>query len=411
MRELSSEHDPRRAAWRFVDGLQDAYGPAGVLVAVAVDDPPRGYAITLLVDRDGHTVIQGEDLLAADRGAPVHTGGVVGGLIAAGRVQRLIDLDTRDDPLLGLHVPPDGSTLALPVFLDGRPRLWVVLFHPDPARFDDRDVEANLLRANLMSGLLATKALNVELQRALAWIREEVDQIALVQRSLLPRALPDIPGLDIAARWETFDRAGGDYYDFLPWRAGDDEEERWTWIVADASGHGPASAVIVAMLHVMLRMLPAPLGGPAVLLREINRQLFACPTCSNFMTAFAGCYRPGSRELSFALAGHPPPLLRRPDGRVEPLRVDPAVPLGVIDSVLAPLAATRLEPGSVLLVYTDGLVDGPEESLGEEGLARALAEADGCAREILDAVFAAAARGAATRTDDQTAVVVKSLAP
>ena len=409
VRGLSREPDPDAAAHRYIDAMQEAYGPQA-LIFLALRD--GGYVITRFIDQTGEKVIDSRDLWDGDVDAPVHAEGVLGQVTKDGKAKLITNLDVGGDSVLGDALQEYRTLMALPIFGEGEVRHWLILLHPDASRFDDADLENNLLRANTMTSLVVQKRLNQELQRALGWIRDEVDQIAMVQRSLLPKAMPEIPGHDIAARWETYDRAGGDYYDFLRWQLPEVGDERWTWIVADASGHGPASAVLVAMLHVLLRALPAPVGGPAALLRQMNERLFDCPTCTNFMTAFVGCYRPERRELAYALAGHHPPLLRRASGRVERLAVDPAVPLGVIDHVEAPMASIRLEPGDVLLLYTDGLVDahGPDDEVfGEARLGEALAEAQGTAQEIVDLIFDRVAAHEAGRrpTDDKTAVVVR----
>lgn len=412
LRRLSREPDPEAAADRYLEAMQEAYGPLGLAFAGVRDDPPGGYVITRLLAQDGTRPLECRDVWQGDADCPVHVGGLLGALFAGGEARLVTDLAVPHDAALGDLLRPYRSLMVLPIFDEGRIRHWLVLFHTDADYFRDLDLEVNVLRANTISGLLSQKRLNLELQRALRWIRDELDQIAMVQRSLLPKSMPDIPDLDVAARLDTYDQAGGDYYDFLRWQRPEDEDERWTWVVADASGHGPASAVLVAMLHVLLRALPAPTEGPSALLRQMNERLFDCPTCTNFMTAFVGCYRPAARELVFALAGHHPPLLRRPDGRVETLVVDADVPLGIVDRVDPPMAATRLDPGALLLLYTDGLVearDPSDEQFGTERLVEALRTAEGPAQAVVDRLFAAVERHEAGRkpTDDKCAVAIR----
>ncbi len=412
MRDLSREHDPDATLQRFSAAMEELYGqPAAIFVRV-VDDVPGGYVVKRLVDERGVVAVDKPHPWVVRPGEIVHQGGFVGGFLEEERAVLLTHIDVPTDPVFGDRLRANHAAVALPLYEEGEIRTWVVLLHPDPDHFDERELETMLLRVNVMGGMLASQRLNREHSRALAWIRDELDQIAKVQQSLLPRAMPAIDGLDVAARWETFDQAGGDYYDFLPWKADGACPERWTLVLADASGHGPASAVIVAMLHVLLRALPSPTAGPAALLADINARLFDCPSCSNFMTAFVACYVPETRELTYAVAGHHPPLVRRAGGAVEALPVDPAVPLGVLDAVDAPTGKVVLQPGEVLVLYTDGLTEALNaegERFGDARLVEVLEAAAGSAKDTVDAVFGAvrAFEGGRRPGDDQTLVVVR----
>lgn len=412
MRDLSREHDPDVTLERFSAAMDELYGQQAAIFVRVVDDVPGGYVLNRLVDEHGVVSVDSPHPWGPRPGEIVHQGGFVGAFVEEGRAVLRTHIDLPDDPVFGDRLQANHAAVALPLYEEGEIRYWVVLLNPDPEHFDERELETMLLRVNVMGGMLASQRLNRELGRALAWIRAELDQIAQVQRSLLPREMPAIDGLDVAARWETFDQAGGDYYDFLRWEADGECPERWTWVLADASGHGPASAVIVAMLHVLLRALPSPTAGPTALLADINARLFDCPSCSNFMTAFVACYVPETRELTYAVAGHHPPLVRRADGTVEALPVDPAVPLGVLDAVNAPTRKVVLQPGERLVLYTDGIteaVNAAEERFGDARLVGVLEGAEGSAQDTVDAVFEAvrAFEGGRKPGDDQTLVVVR----
>src|SRR5205814_10421494 len=113
-----------------------------------------------------------------------------------------------------------------------------------------------------------------------AHILREIDHIAAIQRSMLPEPLPQIPGVVLDASYDTFDRAGGDYYDVVPLRRMGRGVQRDPYgpscvLIADASGHGPSAAVVVAMMHAMMRTYPKEPRGPAELLHYFNQHLLA----------------------------------------------------------------------------------------------------------------------------------------
>ncbi|MFV1959252.1 MAG: PP2C family protein-serine/threonine phosphatase [Planctomycetota bacterium] len=416
VRDMSRDPDPASVTRRFRLAMRETFQGAAILFLSVRDQSAGKYVITRFQRPDGTCPNDCDDLWCGPPEPVASEGGFLGEQIGAGQARLLPRIDVGDDPVLGDALEPYRSLMLLPIYREGAIANWVAILHPEEGHYTDRNFENTLLRVNVLAALVENKSLTRDLERASAWIQDEIDQIAQVQRSLLPSCPPAVPGLDIACRWETFDRAGGDYYDFLRWKGPEGAPERWTWVLADASGHGPASAVMVAMLHMLLRTLPEALPSPARLLSLMNEKLFACPTCNHFMTALAASYEPDTRELRLAVAGHPPPLLRSPDGTVRALPVDPAVPLGIVGEVEAPTASTCLEPGSVLLLYTDGLVeaqDVAQEVLGVDRLSDVLAEAPGDAEAILEALFEAVGKHEAGRrpSDDQTAVVVRVLGP
>ena len=93
-----------------------------------------------------------------------------------------------------------------------------------------------------------------------------MEQIARIQRALLPDQLPNIPGVQLATSYSTFDVVGGDLYDFTALhRNGNDQ--RWALLIGDVSGHGPAAAVVMAMFHAILHTYPLDPHGPGEVLR------------------------------------------------------------------------------------------------------------------------------------------------
>ena len=179
----------------------------------------------------------------------------------------------------------------------------------DPEGFSTDELEDWILRANLMGGTVKNTVMSRELRQAHDEIRREVDRIAEIQKALLPSSMPEITGVRLAASYETFDRAGGDYYDLVQFRqatdGAPDPDGPWCLIVADASGHGPAAAVVMAMLQAVLHAYPTVPQGPAEVLEHVNRHLHAKRIESSFVIPTRGIMISGdastpSRRTSMA---------------------------------------------------------------------------------------------------------------
>jgi sigma-B regulation protein RsbU (phosphoserine phosphatase) len=174
---------------------------------------------------------------------------------------------------------------------------------------------------------------------------------------LLPDPLPKIPGLEIAVSYEPSGRAGGDLYDFFPLDDdGDGNPRRWCIFIGDASGHGSAAAVVMAIVQTILHAHPADVSGPADLLAHANDQLCR-KKIGGFVTAFLGIYDVETRRLVYVSAGHLPPLMKSADGKISRLNAVGSVPLGIDLNESFKTATVQLHSGESLLLYTDGITE------------------------------------------------------
>jgi PAS domain S-box-containing protein len=246
-----------------------------------------------------------------------------------------------------------------------------------PGSYDEADVR-------LVSGLAARAAVHID--NARLYTREH-DAAVTLQHSLLPRHIPQVPGLDIAYRYQPASQAaeiGGDWFDVIPLPHG-----QVALVVGDVTGHGIRAAAIMGQLRTTTTAL-AHLGcPPEQILRQLNRVLSAHGEEAGATCLYAE-YDPSSRRCLLASAGHPPPALRRPDGTTELIDLPAGLLLGagrgsyeVIDRYLP--------PGSALALYTDGLIEQPGEDIGT-GISRlvsALADSPGRSPdELCDSVLA-----------------------
>ncbi|HQH52524.1 MAG TPA: SpoIIE family protein phosphatase [Candidatus Hydrogenedentes bacterium] len=265
--------------------------------------------------------------------------------------------------------------------------------------------------------LLMTSAWNqIKRNEDSAWIQREVDEIANIQRALLPHSMPTVRGMRVRAFSSTFDRAGGDYYDVLPVGAapGADlkKHSRWLVLIADVSGHGPSSAVIVTMLSTLLRVRCGEDSKPARIFNYLNEYLMAHTVRQTFVTGFLAMIDLDARTVVYCNAGHNPPLIRTPDGTVAELEHTGDIPLSVLGDWTYSERTLTIETGSTLWLYTDGVVEtlSPSgEAFGEKRLRDAIGHLEGeSSRAVAELVGMLRAHEAGRRpNDDQVIMLVE----
>ncbi|MEM7227363.1 MAG: PP2C family protein-serine/threonine phosphatase [Planctomycetota bacterium] len=384
---MSRAKDPREVLRTFSLGIRRLNGPVGYLSLSTRGLKPGEYRITRnLLNRDTEH-IDVEDTWAKINDIPIHTGGFIGALIQSAYPELIHYLDIKDDPVIGDALASFGSLMAIPLYDNGEPLNWAIICRDEPEGFSVDDLEEQILRANLIGGRVKSTVISRELQQANEKIRREVERIADIQRALLPNEMPSIPGVSLAAEYHTYDQAGGDYYDIQPLKRSEDGLSHdpngpWVIIVADAAGHGPAAAVLMAMLHAILHAYPHMPGGPGEVLEHTNKHLAAKRLESSFVTAFLGIYDPMTRELRYACAGHPPPMLKDhgSGGTVARLESVGGLPLGIFEDVEYDDATVKLQPGQSIVMYTDGITEGMNRNndmFGMEGIEDALTKCTG----------------------------------
>ncbi|HTQ80869.1 MAG TPA: PP2C family protein-serine/threonine phosphatase [Thermoanaerobaculia bacterium] len=202
-------------------------------------------------------------------------------------------------------------------------------------------------------------------------VRDELEVARELQAEFLPRRVPDLPGFRFAHSYRTANEVGGDYYDFATLPDG-----RLALMVGDASGHGMAAALVMAIANASWKTALDLDPAPERVLALLNRALCRTRGKRTFMTVFYALLDPATGRLEYISAGHPFPLLRRGDGRVEELG-EGGLPLGIREPLTYRPGETVLDPGDLLVLYTDGLVEatdpGNVEAFGYERLQRLVA--------------------------------------
>ena len=197
---------------------------------------------------------------------------------------------------------------------------------------------------------LTIHRLNREVQEQRDQLEHELKVVSDLQRELLPRQLPALPGLKLAEHYETSRYAGGDYYDAVALPDG-----RCGLLVADSEGHSAPATVMMAMTCALLRACPELHADPDRVLATINANLCKVNR-ESFVTAIYAVLDPRTRRLRVARAGHPLPILFRPaEGRARELSCDGVFMMGFDPYDRVPVTDIQLEAGDRLLFYTDGV--------------------------------------------------------
>lgn len=274
-----------------------------------------------------------------------------------------------------------------------------------PLAEDDRD----FLRS--LASQAATAFDNSRLTREFVEKQKIEKEMAIarqIQRGLLPESEAGIDGWDITGINIPCLTVGGDYFDYV------DRGEGKHWLViADVSGKGTGAALLMASVHSALRAL-AGLGEISLeaLTERLNEIVYASTAGNRYVTAFFATMEASTGETSYVNAGHCYPLLLRRDGGVERL-VDGGPVIGLLRDVSVNVGRTRIEPGDLLLLYTDGLSEtrNPEgEEFEEERIIEVLTESTGLpSREIMARLLAGVRVFAAEAglSDDLTLMVVQ----
>jgi sigma-B regulation protein RsbU (phosphoserine phosphatase) len=201
-----------------------------------------------------------------------------------------------------------------------------------------------------------------------------------VQSTLFPQSPARMGALEVHGTCLPARTVGGDYFDFIfgfgPGLGADGKSAgHVTLALGDISGKGISAALLMSALHSADRAFSAAVGeegtpvSPALLLKLLNAHLFRSTQSARYATLFLATYDPATRRLTYSNGGHLPPLVISNDGSVQRLEVGGAV-VGLLDGLEYEEATVQLEPGDLLVAYTDGLTE-PEkngEDFGEQRL-------------------------------------------
>jgi serine phosphatase RsbU (regulator of sigma subunit) len=268
-------------------------------------------------------------------------------------------------------------------------------------------LEKNLQLRQAYDELKAAQAQLIEKER----MEAELDVARSIQRSILPRTRPRLPGFDVGVLMEPMRSVGGDLYDFIPL-----DGNRLGIVVGDVSGHGVPAAIFMALAYSLLHAEARRASSPGEALRNLNDHLLGMNDSSMFVTMLYGILNSDTREFEYARAGHEFPVLLNAQGEVAELPSGSGQMLGLFPNPRLDEQSVILLPGSLLLLYTDGVneaMDRVGRQFGLDGLLavlRASRPTRSPAQDACNAAFAAvrAHANAEAQQDDVLLVAVQA---
>jgi serine phosphatase RsbU (regulator of sigma subunit) len=379
-------------------------------IAVAHDDPDKVAFVTRLQERYPSDPDAPAGAIAVSRtGEPAFFPDVPDELIVAAAVdEEHLDLIRS----IGM-----ASALVMPLLVRGRSLGALTLVHAESGRHFD---EADLAFAGQVATMAAVALDNARLYQLQHHIADTL------QAALLPAALPVVPGLRLAARYRAQTagdvegsmstsadvHVGGDLYDVVPGAV----HGRWSVVVADVCGKGPEAAALTALIRHTLRSEIAHGLGPVEALRRLNEAMLldTAAGASRFATVAHAQIEVDAAGATVRLAGagHPPPLVRRGD-QVEAVALSGTL-LGVYPEVDLLATTVRLDPGDMLVLYTDGVTEarGVDGFYGADRLTRVVStQASGGAEALAERLLADVVAFQHGRPRDDIALLVVEAAP
>jgi len=320
------------------------------------------------------------------------------------------------------------SVLAVPLISKGELLgAFLVDCTECPTRFSPR-------RISIVEGIADQTAVAVENARLYGTVldRERITQelrlASEIQTSFLPESCPFLRGWEIAADWHAAREVGGDFYDFIPLG-----RDRLGLVIADVSDKGVPAALFMSLSRTLIRAAAQDIRSPAKVLQHVNELIMADARSNMFVTVFYGVLNRNTGQLTYASAGHNPPIWWRHSAaaaRVSDtssltpsegnetesqmtLLTAKGVVLGVAEDIVLEERQVIIGPGDILVLYTDGVtepINGQVEEFGEERLMHTIAEAsDRPCSELVRLIHDAVTRfvGDQPQFDDYTLVAVK----
>jgi serine phosphatase RsbU (regulator of sigma subunit)/pSer/pThr/pTyr-binding forkhead associated (FHA) protein len=277
------------------------------------------------------------------------------------------------------------SMLAVPLQTEARVIGLIYLDSPFFVReFTAEDLSLLTVMANI-AAIRIEHARLAEVEQAERLMQKELQQAYDIQRRLLPETAPQVDGLDLAGYNVPCRGVGGDYYDFIQCIDG-----RLAILVADVAGKGMPAALLMSNLQARAQVLFDDPTDLAALTTRLNRVLKASCPGNRFVTFFVGVINPSTGVMNYVNAGHNSPVIVHHDTRVEHLEATGPI-LGILPKVEYHEKVAQLDPGDIVVMFSDGVTEAcrpdADEDFGEQRLATILAEFKECsAKQIVGAI-------------------------
>ncbi|HKY84990.1 MAG TPA: SpoIIE family protein phosphatase [Anaerolineales bacterium] len=276
-----------------------------------------------------------------------------------------------DQEPIALRLPPvvaaaTGSARAQgSILTDGTRLLGLLLLEGEEIEPRRRSLIAGIAR---QISLRLENAALVEQAAVRLSLERELETARAIQQSFLPGGPPEHDGWKVGAYWRAARSVGGDFYDFIRLPSGP-SGARWGLAIADVSDKGVPAALYMALTRTLLRSIATADPSPAGTLARLNNLLLNETRGDMFVSVWYGIWEPERGRVIYANAGHNPPILFEKDELGIALRTHQTV-LGVLPDVPYEEAEVDLAPGSMLLLYTDGVSEAPGQAGEQFGMHR-----------------------------------------
>jgi serine phosphatase RsbU (regulator of sigma subunit) len=221
-------------------------------------------------------------------------------------------------------------------------------------------------------------------------LKDDLEVARGIQLAMLPASAVELPGLEVFGMSRPANTVGGDLYDVRVLPSG-----RLVVAVGDVAGKGSPAALLMALFLAMLRVILDEDADLVALTMRLNGQIVRQAPGTRFITLFIASFDPVTGQLDYVNAGHPPGLVRRTNGRFDRLQ-EGGMALGLFEGSTYTLGSTTLEPGELLVSYSDGITEAEHPTRGyfdEDGLQRAITDARALpAEDLCRSVFGAVRR-------------------
>jgi sigma-B regulation protein RsbU (phosphoserine phosphatase) len=355
-----------------------------------------------------HDAESGELILRGVRGCTVHKKGarlkvgeegLVGHTAAVARTRYAPDVSL--DPYYIACEPDIRAEVDIPLVAGGKVIGVFSIGHFDLHPFTETDLQ--VLEA--VAGHIAVAVENANLFAKERAQREgllrEAEEARAMQTALFQRAIPLVAGFAFETAWHPAGMVAGDWFDFI-----DFGDQRYGIVLADVAGKGMPAALLMSATRAVLRSLARVHVSPAETLSTLNRTLVEDFPSGKFVTMIYGLLDAPSREITLASAGHPRPLLV--NGQCSFVEMDAGLPLGLRLSSY-PEHKLTLEPGTSMLLYTDGITEAMTDTFEEFGPSRLVnhfLQPHACVESLIEEIQNFGSR--CSFTDDATALLIRS---
>jgi serine phosphatase RsbU (regulator of sigma subunit) len=301
------------------------------------------------------------------------------------------------------------SFLAVPLQTKDKVIGLIYVDSPEIVRpFTKEDLTLLTVMANI-AAIRIENARLVEVEQAERLMAKELEQAAEIQRGLLPKTPPKIDGIDIAGMSVACRSVGGDYFDYLNMTG-----DRFGVLVGDVAGKGMSAALLCSSVQARAQVLAEEPDDLGTFVTRLNRSVaVSCPG-NRFITLFGCTVNPVTGELWYSNAGHNPPYLVRADGTIETLPAGGPV-LGILKQIKYEAKQERLQPGDMVVMFSDGVTEArspSDDEYGEDRLVEEIKRVKGqSAQAAVKYLFECVERfmGDAPAADDITLVVLRKI--